>query len=218
LLLLDKCSQEQGDLCLLVLWRAWSIHNNVTHQSGNTSVSDSVFFLLNLRESLAQVRQQSEIIDEKGKASAGIQSLSVRQQRQSLSAGNLAPPDGWLKMNVDGSFVESSGEAGVGIVIRKSTEKNTPPPTLTPASLPHTGRLGRPLLRRLPLTPLLLAAAGAGCRHGRPAGCDGGGGALPPRVGSAPAAGRRSGPARPVWRLTRWLLRLLQRRLVSVQA
>ena len=138
MLLLDKCSQEQGDLCLLVLWRAWSIHNNVTHQSGNTSVSDSVFFLLNLRESLAQVRQQSEIIDEKGKASAGIQSLSVRQQRQSLSAGNLAPPDGWLKMNVDGSFVESSGEAGVGIVIRKSTEKKySPPHTDARVAPPH---------------------------------------------------------------------------------
>lgn len=30
----------------------------------------------------------------------------------------VAPPDGWMKVNVDGSFVEQSGEAGVGVVVR----------------------------------------------------------------------------------------------------
>jgi hypothetical protein len=30
----------------------------------------------------------------------------------------VAPPDGWMKVNVDGSFVEQSGEAGVGVAVR----------------------------------------------------------------------------------------------------
>ncbi|OEL37173.1 hypothetical protein BAE44_0001812, partial [Dichanthelium oligosanthes] len=45
LLLLDQCSPEQRDLTKLVLWRAWTIHNNITHQSGSTQLDDSVHFL-----------------------------------------------------------------------------------------------------------------------------------------------------------------------------
>nr|CAB3470319.1 unnamed protein product [Digitaria exilis]CAB3481165.1 unnamed protein product [Digitaria exilis] len=32
----------------------------------------------------------------------------------------MAPPAGWCKINVDGSFVESTGDAGVGVVARDS--------------------------------------------------------------------------------------------------
>jgi hypothetical protein len=30
------------------------------------------------------------------------------------------PPAGWIKFNVDGSFVQQSGEAGVGVIARDS--------------------------------------------------------------------------------------------------
>jgi hypothetical protein len=52
---------------MMLLWRAYTLHNNMTHASGHTSISDSVFFLLTFRESLLQVRQQEPTVDAKGK-------------------------------------------------------------------------------------------------------------------------------------------------------
>jgi hypothetical protein len=52
LLLLDSYWKEQRDLILFLRWRAWYVHNNITHGIGPTSTTKSVGFLLNLRESL----------------------------------------------------------------------------------------------------------------------------------------------------------------------
>ncbi|KAF8659499.1 hypothetical protein HU200_058442 [Digitaria exilis] len=51
----------------LVSWRAWTVHNNTTHQSGPTSIAESVHFLLAIQSSLRQVRQGVEMLDRKGK-------------------------------------------------------------------------------------------------------------------------------------------------------
>ncbi|KAF8711080.1 hypothetical protein HU200_029085 [Digitaria exilis] len=97
LLLLDRCSPVQRDLVKLVLWRSWTTHNNITHQSGYTGIYDGVQSLLAMRCSLEQIVE--------GHVS---------------NAGWAAPPDGWTKVNVDGSFVQATGEAGVGIIARNS--------------------------------------------------------------------------------------------------
>ncbi|KAF8650478.1 hypothetical protein HU200_063843 [Digitaria exilis] len=100
LLVLDKCSPVQRDLVKLVLWRAWSTHNNITHQSGPTSIHDGVQSLL---------------------------SMGSRHGKQNINPASkrvwMAPPAGWCKINVDGSFVESTGDAGVGVVARDSAGK-----------------------------------------------------------------------------------------------
>jgi hypothetical protein len=44
LLILDRCSDEERAFTKMLLWRAWSVHNNITHQSGPFLLSDSVFF------------------------------------------------------------------------------------------------------------------------------------------------------------------------------
>ncbi|TVU13039.1 hypothetical protein EJB05_46713, partial [Eragrostis curvula] len=53
------CTVEQRDLVKLLLWRAWTVHNNIAYQSGPYSIQGSVIFLLNLRESLFNIRQQT---------------------------------------------------------------------------------------------------------------------------------------------------------------
>lgn len=68
LLLLERCSNEQRDMTKLILWRAWSIHNNNTHLSGRTSANDSVHFILNLWETMQQVKQAKDQSNVKGKA------------------------------------------------------------------------------------------------------------------------------------------------------
>jgi len=42
LLLLDQCSATERDLTKLLLWKTWSVHNNITHQSGPISISEAV--------------------------------------------------------------------------------------------------------------------------------------------------------------------------------
>jgi len=49
LLLLDRCSKEQRSLILLLLWRAWHVHNGMTHGTGHTPVTESVGFLQSYR-------------------------------------------------------------------------------------------------------------------------------------------------------------------------
>jgi hypothetical protein len=34
-----------------------------------------------------------------------------------MKKNGMPPPDGWIKINVDGAFTEESGLAGVGVVI-----------------------------------------------------------------------------------------------------
>ncbi|KAF8775052.1 hypothetical protein HU200_005104 [Digitaria exilis] len=96
LLLLDRCSPIQRDLVKLVLWRAWTTHNNITHQSGQMNIGDGVQALLSMRSSLEQIVGEHR----------GVKG----EEKQ----------HGWSKINVDGSFVEATGEAGVGVIARDS--------------------------------------------------------------------------------------------------
>ncbi|KAF8697530.1 hypothetical protein HU200_035862 [Digitaria exilis] len=99
-LLLECSPAPQRDLIKLVLWRAWTMHNNITHQSGPTGILDSVHFLLSMQSTLSEVHQG----DTEGTA--------------------WTPPEEvWTKLNVDGSFVAQTGQAGVGVVARNSQGK-----------------------------------------------------------------------------------------------
>jgi hypothetical protein len=93
------------------------VHNNLTHNSGNTKIADSVFFLLNYRETLLQVRQQNQPEEAKGKRKVWISCLTP-SARSAVQALWEPLPEGWTKLNVDGSFVDQTGEAGVGVIIR----------------------------------------------------------------------------------------------------
>ncbi|RCV30978.1 hypothetical protein SETIT_6G139500v2 [Setaria italica] len=95
LLLLDRCSPEQRDLTRLVLWRSWTVHNNITHQSEHLQVEEWMYILLNLWELMTQSRQHT--------SDNGVGQRPQTQQ---------------TKINVDGSFVVQSGTAGIGVVAR----------------------------------------------------------------------------------------------------
>ncbi|KAF8740822.1 hypothetical protein HU200_013702 [Digitaria exilis] len=97
LLLLDICSEEQRDLVKLLLWKAWAVHNNITHQSGPLSILESVHSLLALQAP-----------------------LSLSRFGDGQVSGWKPPPQGYYKVNVDGSYVAQIGEAGVGVIIRDS--------------------------------------------------------------------------------------------------
>jgi hypothetical protein len=114
LLLLDRCPTEQQDHVKLVLWREWTVHNNITHQSGSSLISDSVFFLLNYSESCEQGKKKEAVASSKGK-----EPCSRSDNRASAEVQRWKPPPvGWSKINFYGSFVEHTREAGVGVIAR----------------------------------------------------------------------------------------------------
>ena len=121
LLLLDRVSKELRCLILLVMWRAWTVHNNITHCSGDTSVSSSIGFLLSYQESL-ESQYPAPPADSKGKQEVQkVGRAEARARRPDQIACRWEPPQtGWTKINVDGSYQEQSGAAGVGVIARDS--------------------------------------------------------------------------------------------------
>ncbi|KAF8687355.1 hypothetical protein HU200_043041 [Digitaria exilis] len=81
---------------------------------------DSVHFLLALQASLAQVRQGELEGAGKGKQPCCSSGNSRRKKQVQSKEGSSArwkpPPPGHYKVNVDGSFVAQTGEAGVGVI------------------------------------------------------------------------------------------------------
>ncbi|KAF8696701.1 hypothetical protein HU200_036326 [Digitaria exilis] len=86
-------------------------------------IYDGVQALLAMRSSLELINeggrentrkkgavQQQELDNNRGKEKA----MSSKKVRWEL------PPQDWCKVNVDGSFVESNGTAGVGVIARNS--------------------------------------------------------------------------------------------------
>lgn len=47
---------------LLVLWRAWTSHNNILHQSGSFMIESSVHHLLNIRVITMNTKPQPSIL------------------------------------------------------------------------------------------------------------------------------------------------------------
>lgn len=123
LLLLESCTAEQRDMLLLLLWRSWYVHNNLVHGAGPTSVGESVGFLLRYWDSLNSVGEPIYGDNAKGKEPLSLRTEPGRGHRRQavVNCRCMIPPDGWAKVNVDGSFVDASGEAGVGVVARDSS-------------------------------------------------------------------------------------------------
>ncbi|KAG2657216.1 hypothetical protein PVAP13_1KG187831 [Panicum virgatum] len=98
LVLLDGCTSEQKENTLLMLWRAWLMHNNITHESGPTGLE----------------------FNGKGKMQIGSAQSGLRKEASNPRETWSHPSDGWIKLNVDASFVDATGCAGTMMVARDS--------------------------------------------------------------------------------------------------
>jgi hypothetical protein len=96
------------------------VHNNTTHQSGPIRILESVKFLLAMESSLndAGVGTGQEALKKKQPAEV-IQTGKEHVVGDSVPLWS-PPPSGWTKVNVDGSYVDETGAAGVGVVARDS--------------------------------------------------------------------------------------------------
>lgn len=126
--LLAKLSKEDRVPLLLLLWKNWSDRNAMTHAGEKFSAERSVRALEAMYNSLLQIRQP-EGVDLKGKRPLGevreTRERSARQNAmQSAPMARWKPPaHGWIKLNVEGSFVETSAGSSPGVVIRDHAGK-----------------------------------------------------------------------------------------------
>ena len=116
LLLIDRVNMEEAAQLLLILWRSWFVRNELTHGGRWIPIESSVSFLASYWESLSSIKH-GRPDDPKGK----------KPVKETMApAGGSTPPrrawqppeSGWIKINIDGAFSETFGEAGIGVIVR----------------------------------------------------------------------------------------------------
>ena len=118
LLLLDRLSKEERSMIILIFWRNWRDHNSITHGGGRLSIDASACALRALQRTF--FRKQLNIIDDMKRKFplnifAGKQKQKVPMEKQTPKLVWQPPEEGWIKINVDGSYVKVTGEASIGL-------------------------------------------------------------------------------------------------------
>jgi ribonuclease HI len=114
-------SKECCDKVLMILWRIWFVRNEITHNKPMPAVEGSRRFICSYMTSLLNV--SSSTMEEIVKGKKPFNPVMVNDQQNKV-IDDLSyvrwerPPEGYLKLNVDGSFMESDGTAGVGMILR----------------------------------------------------------------------------------------------------
>jgi hypothetical protein len=114
--LIDKHDKVVMWKLVLILWRAWFIHNELTHTNRKLCIMGSVNFLMSYWESLCTIRQQP-VPDLKGKRPIFPDLTLDGKNQQQKQASWVAPGRETVKINVDGAFSDAS-QGSYGVVIR----------------------------------------------------------------------------------------------------
>jgi hypothetical protein len=83
---LDALGTDMGARVLLLLWRAWQVRNDITHENSKFSVEGSVSFLQKYWTELCNIQQYDGQGDLKGKSlvfdslSAGLQGRLAKEK------------------------------------------------------------------------------------------------------------------------------------------
>jgi ribonuclease HI len=124
LMLMQKVDKDVGANILLLFWRAWYLRNDVVHEQGKGLVNGSTCFLISYAESLAWAGSPQQAGgNDRGKRKLGEKVPAVPRGRKARQGVNgpvrwQPPPTGWIKINTDAGFLEESGEASAGIIVR----------------------------------------------------------------------------------------------------
>ncbi|KQK16103.2 hypothetical protein BRADI_1g26757v3 [Brachypodium distachyon] len=120
---LSNLDNIKAAMLLMLLWRIWHVHNDITHDKTPAPVEASKRFLCSYLDSLLAIKQHSEADFFKGKQVVAYSARLRSRYRRTNSAGGAddrwKPPNAdSVKLNVDGSFSSNDGSAGVGLVLR----------------------------------------------------------------------------------------------------
>ncbi|XP_073351694.1 uncharacterized protein [Aegilops tauschii subsp. strangulata] len=122
---LDQLPEISRMVLLMVLWRIWHVRNEITHDKAPPSTESSRRFLQSYINSLLCIKQFPQEDQVKGKMVLSPDSVrlapnQVKKQRACEAEMQRwsRPPDGWSKLNTDGSYVAANRTAGCGMVLR----------------------------------------------------------------------------------------------------
>uniref|UniRef100_A0ACD5ZIV2 Uncharacterized protein n=1 Tax=Avena sativa TaxID=4498 RepID=A0ACD5ZIV2_AVESA len=112
---------------LLTLWRSWHIRNDIYHGKGDASIEHSARYLLSYAATLNTIFMDAmvcNLIDKKGKKPIGLEIFLANRKDEKEAATYWEPPlPGWLKVNVDGSYVAANNNGATCMVIRNDKGK-----------------------------------------------------------------------------------------------
>uniref|UniRef100_A0ACD5WE24 Uncharacterized protein n=2 Tax=Avena sativa TaxID=4498 RepID=A0ACD5WE24_AVESA len=119
--LLKKLDDVTGLMVLMILWRIWHCHNEITHEKVPPPFEVSKRFLCSYVEFLLMFKQCPQADAVKGKGVVNLQP-GARRDDQRVGAKEkqkwTPPAVGRVKLNTDGSFIQSTGEACAGMILR----------------------------------------------------------------------------------------------------
>jgi ribonuclease HI len=116
-ILLGQVDELTRSRILMLLWRAWHLRNDIIHDTGMESIEHSRAFLESYNST--KTLQLADQVDIKGKAPTIESSTTTMQTyKQRVVTPWSPPPDGWIKLNTDASFIGTERPGGAGAVAR----------------------------------------------------------------------------------------------------
>jgi hypothetical protein len=119
LVLLDSLNEDMKTKVMFMWWRAWHHRNDNIFGKRDASFSHSANFLKNYYESMQLIRNGKEEVDMKGKKAIGnimpVQEKKAQEEDVSIWE---KPSEGWIKVNVDASFLPDRMSGSWGVVVR----------------------------------------------------------------------------------------------------
>jgi hypothetical protein len=118
--LIVDCGVRQRSRILMTLWRSWHLRCDVTHGKGEETIARSVAFLLSYDRDLQNVHVTNPQNDGIPLCTQTLATNQIVVDRREKTVKNQwqIPQEGTLKINVDASFIEDTGDATIGIIAR----------------------------------------------------------------------------------------------------
>uniref|UniRef100_J3NCU9 Uncharacterized protein n=1 Tax=Oryza brachyantha TaxID=4533 RepID=J3NCU9_ORYBR len=110
LVYLHELSETQFTLTLMLLWRIWFIRNELKHGKEACPIVSSCRFLSVYVDSLLLIKQFPNVSVQDGKQIINYypEKYTEKCKKDLVQSGPkwIKPNQGWMKLNIDGSFAE----------------------------------------------------------------------------------------------------------------
>ncbi|KAK1644334.1 hypothetical protein QYE76_062139 [Lolium multiflorum] len=112
-------------MILMTFWRIWHVRNEIVHLKPAPSIESSKRFLCSYIDSILSIKEDPYADVVKGKMV--VQAHGWRKSKEHTQENKRdakvqskwqLPSPGWVKLNVDGSFMQQDGDGAAGMVLR----------------------------------------------------------------------------------------------------